>query len=153
MPIFSKNKPFQLIIIFNCLAIVVWLLYLGVFSPRTVFTKIEGTTGPDYTLVWGGFKLGLPDSVKNRDYSGIMITENSRKFINKKDFNKILFVWDYYYIIGGDIVGHRNSDGDAQHPLIEVHTYRYLHEFTFWIVNLILFLPIIVYIKQLMKKE
>ncbi|MBL7937611.1 MAG: hypothetical protein JNM51_17540 [Bacteroidia bacterium] len=115
---------------------VVLLLYgilaLGLFSSNKIIVSTLATTGPDYNVSFGQFKLArlMPDSIKSSDVSGIMVTDESainidRYLIDTDDF-------DNYYLLTFKMVGVQKSDSYSYHPLLKIISCRQINFLLLW---------------------
>ncbi len=107
-------------------------LSLGLFSSDTIIVSTLATTGPDYEVQYGQFKLArlMPDSVQSYDVSGIMVTEESEQKITH-----FLNDWDdysNYYVFTFTMVGVQKSDSFAYHPLLEINSCKQINFLVFW---------------------
>jgi hypothetical protein len=115
------------------------VLTLGLFSNDKIVVSTLATTGPDYNVSFGQFKLArlMPDSIQSSDVSGIMVTDESahdidRFLIDTDDF-------DDYYLLTFKMVGVQKSDSYSYHPLLEIISCRQINFLVFWSLTIIEF--------------
>ncbi len=119
---------------------------LGVFSKDKIVVTTLATTGPDYKVVFGQFKLKMqiPDSIDASDVSGLMLTgQGANDLADYLGNNYLAFTYGDYFILTGKIVGYQKSDSFTMHPLFKISSWQTLSNLTFWIfvsVDIALFL-------------
>ena len=96
------------------------MVSLGIFRNDEIIVSTLATTGPDYKVSFGEYKLGplMPDSLKDYDVTGIMVTNSSSQKIGALIETDDDF--DDYYLLKFKMVGVKKSDGFLYHPLLEI---------------------------------
>ncbi|MBA4240102.1 MAG: hypothetical protein C0448_05220 [Sphingobacteriaceae bacterium] len=139
----TNERKYTLTSLVTIVLSIVLMLYgivaLGLFSSDKIIVSTLQTTGPDYNVSFGQFKLArlMPDSIQSSDVSGIMVTEQSapnidRYLIDTDDF-------DNYYLLTFKMVGVQKSDSYSYHPLLEISSCRQIDFILFWSLIIIEF--------------
>lgn len=128
------------------------IVTLGLLSKNKIVITTLATTGPDYEVVFGQFKLRsqLPDTSLTFDVSGVMITDNGSTTLGDY-LNQHYRAFGDYFVITEKVVGVKQSDNPAFHPLIEILAWQHIDKFLFWLtafIDLILFVLAGVFYKK-----
>jgi len=75
----------------------------------------------------------MPDSV-DTDVSGIMVSDDKSCITIDKYLRSNYRAFGDYFILTERIVGIRQSDGQAFHPLIEIHDWQHIDAIVFWLI-------------------
>lgn len=129
---------------------------LGLFSKNKIIITTLATTGPDYEVVFGKYKLKnqLPDTTVAFDVSGIMTTDTGSLTLNNYLNNHYMAFGDYF-VTTVKVVGIKQSDSPLFHPLIEIIHWRHIDSILFWllaIADLLLFILAALFYKYVQKK-
>jgi hypothetical protein len=152
----QKHALTSLLAFAACLVLFVYgMCVLGIFNKNKIIVATLATTGPDFEVVSGELKLQLqiPDTVQYSDVSGVMIINKSNEELNNclEDGNAFL---DDYFVLTEKVVGVKQSDSFAFHPLIEIYACKDINYFVFWILVILgigLFLVFWVYYRKYKK--
>ncbi len=115
------------------------ILALGLFNSDKIIVSTLQTTGPDYNVNFGQFKLArlMPDSIQSSDVSGIMVTDKSTPYIDHYLVDTDDF--DNYYLLTFKMVGVQKGDSYPYHPLLEIISCSQIDFILFWSLIIIEF--------------
>jgi hypothetical protein len=113
---------------------------LELLKPNAIVVECIQTTGPDYYVVFGDVKLYFqtPDSLKDTDVGGVMVTGTKIKSLHKF-MNDNYLTYSDYFVFNFKIVGWKQSDSFEYHPLLELSEWKHISKLTLWLMLILEF--------------
>ena len=102
----------------------------GVFSPNAVLVEVLATTGGDYGVVCGRWKLHTPatDTIEGLSYHVLYVTGEPNPWAIDYDS-----MFDYFRIEGEVIGMNQHYSGQERYPLVKVSRWYRIHFMDFFL--------------------
>ncbi len=105
------------------------LIAIGAFDRGRIVITTLATTGPDFEVVLGRWKLAqqMPDTLELMDVTGIMVTGQGAKSLGHYlSEHYQAFGYGDYFVLNWKMIGVQRSDSEAFHPLLELVSWKRL---------------------------
>jgi hypothetical protein len=130
---------------------------LGLLSKNKIVVTTLATTGPDFEVVLGQFKLKsqLPDTTLDFNLDGIMVRGNAVDKDLSDNLQRNYLEFGDYFVLTEKVVGMQQSDGPSYHPLVEILRWRHIDKVLFWLLatlNVALFMVGLMFHRKYIKR-